>query len=93
MILDALPNCRQQRCKYERLADSKRARANILLVLNARIKLVPAPYKRVQIAQTSSSKLLDVMTAGGLHGQVEGFYRDANGAGVLMPGYSSVSPT
>jgi hypothetical protein len=22
VILDALPNCRQQRCKYERLADS-----------------------------------------------------------------------
>jgi len=66
-------------------ADAKRAMANILLVLDARIKYVPVPYKRVEIAQTSSAKLLDVMTAGGVHGQIEGFYRDGSGAAVVVP--------
>jgi hypothetical protein len=65
--------------------DAKRAMANILLVLDARIKFVPVPYQRVHIAQTSSAKLLDVMTAGGVHGQVEGFYRDDSGAAVVVP--------
>ena len=70
---------------YVSEADAKEAMANILLVLDARIKYVPAPYKRVQVAQTSSGKLLDVMTAGGLHGQIEGFYRDDSGAAVVVP--------
>ncbi|MGB0257651.1 MAG: hypothetical protein ACPGES_03260 [Coraliomargarita sp.] len=59
--------------------NSMQAMENILLVLDARIFHVPSPYTRFQIAQTSSDKLLDVITAGGKNGQVQGFYRDAEG--------------
>lgn len=68
---------------YVSEANTKRAMESILLVLDARMRFVPSPYKRVEIAQTSSAKLLDVMTAGGVHGQVEGFYRDGTGAAVV----------
>lgn len=68
---------------YVSEANSKQAMDNILLVLDARMRFVPPPYQRVQIAQTSSAKLLDVMTVGGVHGQLEGFYRDASGAAVV----------
>ena len=68
---------------YVSEANTKRAMENILLVLDARIRHVPEPYERVHIAQTSSARLLDVMTAGGVHGQIEGFYRDASGAAVV----------
>lgn len=70
---------------YVSEADAKDAMANILLVLDARVNYVPAPYKRVELAQTSSDKLLDVITVGGVHGQVEGFYRDAAGVPVVVP--------
>ena len=69
---------------YVSEANTMRAMENILLVLDARIRYVPAPYERVQIAQTSSARLLDVMTAGGKRGQVDGFYRDASGAAVVV---------
>lgn len=59
--------------------NSMQAMENILLVLDSRIFHVPSPYTRFQIAQTSSDKLLDVITAGGKNGQVQGFYRDAEG--------------
>ncbi len=68
---------------YVSEANTKRAMENILLVLDARIRHVPVPYERVHIAQTSSDRLLDVMTAGGVQGQVEGFYRDTSGAAVV----------
>jgi hypothetical protein len=70
---------------YVSEANSKQAMDNVLLVLDARMRFVPSPYKRIQLAQTSSAKLLDVMTAGGVHGQVEGFYRGTDGAAVVMP--------
>ncbi len=59
--------------------NSKLAMENILLVLDARIFYVPSPYTRFQVAQTSSDKLLDIITAGGENGQVHGYYRDAEG--------------
>jgi hypothetical protein len=68
---------------YVSEVNSKQAMENILLVLDARMRHVPPPYKRVHVAQTSSGHLLDVMTAGGVHGQIEGFYRDASGAAVV----------
>lgn len=44
--------------------DTMRAMDNILLVLDARIHFIPSPYTRYQVAQTSSEKLLDIITAG-----------------------------
>ena len=70
---------------YVSEANTRRAMENILLVLDARIHYIPMPYTRFQVAQTSSEKLLDVITAGGVHGQVEGFYRDAEGYAVAYP--------
>lgn len=65
--------------------DSKRAMENILLVLDARIYFVPPRYLRSHIAQTNSDKLVDIITAGGYHGQVEGFYLDETGKPAVAP--------
>lgn len=64
--------------------DTMRAMESILLVLDARIHYIPSPYTRQQVAQTSSEKLLDIITAGGLHGQVDGFYHDVHGVPVCV---------
>ncbi|ADE55653.1 hypothetical protein Caka_2637 [Coraliomargarita akajimensis DSM 45221] len=65
--------------------DTMRAMDNILLVLDARIHFIPSPYTRYQVAQTSSEKLLDIITAGGKHGQVAGFYRNRFGRPISEP--------
>lgn len=64
---------------YVSEADTRRAMENILLVLDARLYFTPAPYTRWQVAMTDSDSLLDIIAAGGVHGQVEGFYRDDSG--------------
>ncbi len=51
----------------------------ILLTLHARSVQLPKPYTRMQVADTNSSNILDVITAGGQRGQVDGFFRDAAG--------------
>ncbi|MEM7791994.1 MAG: hypothetical protein AAF546_11380 [Verrucomicrobiota bacterium] len=64
---------------YISKGDSIEAMNQILLVLDARIFFVPSQYTRYQIAQTSSDRLINIITAGGYHGQVEGFYQDDAG--------------
>lgn len=64
-------------------ADSRNGMRQVLLVLDARLNHVPAPYTQRQIATVRSSSVIDVMTAGGVHGQVEGFYRDQGGSAVI----------
>lgn len=57
--------------------DSKAAMRALLLVLDARRRQIPWGYTRKEIAATASGDVLDIITAGGYHGQVEGFYRDS----------------
>jgi hypothetical protein len=51
----------------------------ILLVLDARLKHIPPGYTQRQIASVKTDDIIDLMTAGGVHGQIDGFYRDDNG--------------
>jgi len=48
----------------------------IIWVLRNRLRNIPAGYTQKQVAATSTGDVIDLLTAGG---QVEGFYRDANG--------------
>lgn len=59
--------------------DSKATMRALLLVLDARSNRIPPGYTREEIAATHSSNVVDIITAGGLHGQMEGFYRDSKG--------------
>jgi len=64
---------------WESEADSKDAMRQILLVLDARLKHTPRGYTQRQIASIKTDNIIDLMTAGGVHGQIDGFYRDDNG--------------
>jgi len=70
---------------WESEADSKAAMRQILLVLDARLRHVPAGYTQRQIATVQTNDIIDIMTAGGEHGQVDGFYRDEAGRLVTVP--------
>jgi hypothetical protein len=59
--------------------DSKTAMKQILAVLANRTFNIPANYKQVHIAGVSTTNVLKVITAGGVRGQVDGFYLDKNG--------------
>ncbi|WP_269536918.1 hypothetical protein [Cerasicoccus fimbriatus] len=64
---------------YVSEADTQAAMEAILLTLHARSVDLPKPYTREQVADTQSPNILDVITAGGVRGQVDGFYRDPQG--------------
>jgi hypothetical protein len=64
---------------WESEADSKDAMRQILLVLDARLKHIPPRYTQRQIASVKTDDIIELMTAGGIHGQIDGFYRDDNG--------------
>ena len=57
----------------------------LLLVIDARIHQIPDGYTREEIADTASVDLLEVITAGGRRGQMDGFYRDRNGQPATVP--------
>jgi hypothetical protein len=59
--------------------DSKTAMEQVLAVLANRTFNIPAQYKQIHIAGTSATNILQVITAGGIRGQVDGFYLDQNG--------------
>ncbi len=65
--------------------DTKTAMRALLLTVDARICQVPSGYTREEVADTASGDLIDVITAGGRGGQMEGFYRDRNGAPSMAP--------
>ncbi len=46
----------------------------LLRVLDSRINQVPAGYRRSEVAAVDSDNVLDIITAGGIHGQMDGFY-------------------
>jgi hypothetical protein len=60
-------------------ADSRAAMQAMLWVLHSRLRHVPEGYSQRQVADVESACILDVITAKGVKGQVEGFYRDRNG--------------
>jgi len=66
-------------------ADSKASMAQILWVLECRIHFIPAGYRQREIAVVETTNVLDVITAGGDKGQVDGFFRDRQGRLATAP--------
>lgn len=65
--------------------NSKAGMLAILWVCHARIHHIPPGYTQRQIAATKTQDIIDIMTAGGEKGQVDGFYRDKTGAFRVVP--------
>lgn len=70
---------------WESEADSKDAMRQVLLVLDARLHHIPARYTQTQIATVKTDDMIILMTAGGVHGQIDGFYLDDAGRPVTVP--------
>lgn len=56
-----------------------KAMDSILNVLIARLSHIPPQYRQSQIAAVTTNNIVDIITAGGVRGQVDGFYRDSSG--------------
>ena len=65
--------------------NSKAAMLSVLWVLHCRVSDIPPGYTQRQVAAVETRNILDVITAGGVKGQVDGFYRDSNGRPVTVP--------
>lgn len=70
---------------WESEADSKDAMRQVLLVLDARLHHIPPRYTQVEIATVTTDSMIAVITAGGVHGQVDGFYLDASDQPATVP--------
>ncbi len=66
-------------------ADTCAAQAAIVWVLRRRLREIPPGYTQRQIAAVTTDNVIDLLTAGGEHGQVEGFFRDARGRPAMSP--------
>ena len=64
---------------YRSEDDTMQAMESILNVLVSRLVFVPDPYRQTDVAAVKTDNILDIITAGGVRGQVDGFYRDSNG--------------
>jgi hypothetical protein len=60
--------------------DTQNAMLAILHVLHNRLEHIPPGYRQEDIADTRADDILDVITAGGVKGQCNGFYQDRRGA-------------
>ena len=60
-------------------SDTKGAMLSILHVLDSRIQHVPEGYRQTELATVKTTDIIDVITAGGVRGQCDGFYRDKSG--------------
>ena len=60
-------------------SDAKAAMLSILWVLESRIAHAPDGYSTLELAAVHTTDILDAITAGGMRGQCDGFYRDDNG--------------
>jgi hypothetical protein len=65
--------------------DSRAAMLAVLWVLHCRASAIPAGYTRKEVADVDSDSIIDVMTAGGVKGQVDGFFRDSAGRFQAVP--------
>src|SRR5687768_16777147 len=70
---------------YTSEADTMLAMEGLLRVLDARLKHIPPGYTQQQIAAVRTGDIIDIITAGGVKGQFDGFYRDASGTPVMVP--------
>src|SRR5688572_22230505 len=70
---------------YTSEADTMLAMEGLLRVLDARLKHIPPGYTQQQIAAVRSDKIIDIIAAGGVKGQFDGFYRDASGTPAMVP--------
>jgi hypothetical protein len=59
--------------------DSKAAMLSVLWVLHCRTSAIPPGYTQKQVAAVETRNVIEVITAGGIKGQVDGFYRDSDG--------------
>lgn len=66
-------------------ADTCAAQAAIVWVLRRRLRDIPPGYTQRQIAAVTTDNVIDLLTAGGEHGQVDGFFRDAHGRPAMTP--------
>jgi len=64
---------------YRSEADTKRAMESILNVLVSRLVHVPKPYRQIDVAAVRTDRIVDIITAGGVRGQIDGFYRASDG--------------
>src|SRR3954466_3465064 len=62
---------------YTSEADTMLAMEGLLRVLDARVRHIPPGYTQQQVASVRTGDVVDVITAGGVKGQFDGFYRDA----------------
>ncbi len=65
--------------------DSKATMRALLLVIDARCNRIPPGYSREEIAETDSSDPIDIITAGGRRGQMDGFSRGGRSRLVMAP--------
>lgn len=70
---------------WESEADSKDAMRQVLLVLDARLNHIPTRYTQRQIATVETDDMITLMTAGGVRGQIDGFYLDDSGHPATVP--------
>ena len=71
--------------RYISVADSKAGMLQILWVLHHRVTPPPRGYLLQHISTVRSTNMIDVIGAGGVRGQVDGFYRDADGTPATTP--------
>jgi hypothetical protein len=65
--------------------DSKAAMLSVLFVLHCRASIIPPGYTQKQVAAVETRNVIDVMTAGGVKGQVDGFYKGPDGLPMAVP--------
>jgi hypothetical protein len=65
--------------------DSKATMLAVVWVLHCRASAIPRGYTQKQVADVQSRSVVDVITAGGIRGQVDGFYKDDAGRLVAVP--------
>jgi hypothetical protein len=70
---------------YRSETDTRAAMESVLNVLDARLLGIPPGYSQVQVAAVSTTNVIDIITAGGVRGQVDGFYRNSSGKFVTVP--------
>lgn len=69
---------------YRSEADTAASMESILNVLNSRLHSIPGGYTQEQIASVTTTDVIDIITAGGVRGQVDGFYRNSSGQFVTV---------
>lgn len=70
---------------YVSIRNTQAAMVQILWVVHGRIHVIPDGYRQVHIAAIDSDDPFDIITAGGVHGQCDGFFRDQQGNLAMVP--------